>query len=291
MSEHRQELSERLIDLCCDHAVGDQSSSDLHELNTLDQNHSARAAFQSVAAQIDAAYAQLDPVDLPAGLEDRLMATLPGNAPAQQAVKPGLKLSGTPAVMDAAPSGASSDRSPGSAWFPWLVAAASITLAAIVVFKPTPAGSLTPSQARDQLIASTDPAGLLRYSWTATEDPSVVGAVTGELIWDEATDQGYMTISGLEVNDPSSFQYQLWIFDATRPQGELPQFEGFDGLLSQRPIDGGVFDITSTGEVVIPIDAKLKVRQGVAFAVTVEQPGGVVVSDRTRVPLLAIPQG
>ena len=99
-----------------------------------------------------------------------------------------------------------------------------------------------------------------------------------------------MTIGGLEVNDPSEFQYQLWIFDATRPLGELPQFAGpFNDLLTQRPIDGGVFDITQSGEVVIPINAKLMVQQGVAFAVTVERPGGVVVSDRSRVPLLAIP--
>ena len=146
------------------------------------------------------------------------------------------------------------------------------------------------AQLRDQLIEQVEPASLLRYSWTPTQDPAVVGEVGGELIWDEATDQGYMTISGLEVNDPSEFQYQLWIFDATRPLGELPQHgDAFGGLLTQRPIDGGVFDITDTGEVVIPIDAKLMVQQGVAFAVTVERPGGVVVSDRSRVPLLAIP--
>ena len=130
----------------------------------------------------------------------------------------------------------------------------------------------------------------MRYGWTPTKDAAVVGEVTGEIIWDEATDEGYMTIGGLEVNDPSEFQYQLWIFDTTRRQGDLPQFAGpFDGLLTQRPIDGGVFDITETGEVVIPIDSKILVQNGIAFAVTVEPPGGVVVSDRDRIPLLAIP--
>ncbi len=284
MSEHRPDLSERLIDLCCDFAMGDQTSNDLNELNTHDQDNRAREAFESVAAQIDAAYAQLDPIEVPAGLQDRLFAAIEqsDHAPAP------LKLNPDEPVAAAQPMQPKS-----GAWFPWLVAAASIVVAGIVLVRPEPVTPLLSiEQQRDQLIASAAPDSLLRYSWTATDDPAVVGQVTGELVWDEATDQGYMTISGLEVNDPSEFQYQLWIFDATRPQGELPQFAGpFDGLLTQRPIDGGVFDITSTGQVVIPIDPKLLVKQGVAFAVTVEPPGGVVVSDRSRVPLLAIPQG
>ena len=71
-----------------------------------------------------------------------------------------------------------------------------------------------------------------------------------------------------------------------RPTGDLPQFaiEGFPDLLTQRPVDGGVFDIAAqaaaTGEVIIPIDAKLPVGDARIFAITVEPPGGVVVSDR-----------
>lgn len=82
-----------------------------------------------------------------------------------------------------------------------------------------------------------------------------------------------MLFDGMRVNDPSVEQYQLWIFD--RNQDE------------KTPIDGGVFDIPSDSEVVVPIRAALKVREPYLFAVTVEKPGGVVVSDRQRLILTA----
>jgi anti-sigma-K factor RskA len=64
----------------------------------------------------------------------------------------------------------------------------------------------------------------------------------------------------------------LWIFDPER---------------DEKPIDGGVFDVDKEGEVLIPIHAKLPVGKPTLFAITVEKPGGVVVSDRSRLPLLA----
>jgi hypothetical protein len=47
-----------------------------------------------------------------------------------------------------------------------------------------------------------------------------------------------------------------------------------------------VFDVRGD-DVLIPIDAKIDVRDAVLFAVTVEQPGGVVVSKRERLLLTA----
>lgn len=292
MSDHQQDFSERLIDLCSDYASGDLASHDLNELAGLDPDSTARDLFESIAAQIDCAYAQHDPLAIPDGLEDRLFSVISSDTQIDQSPTPlpTLKLADAPVPVSIA-AGDISRVSQPIPWFPWLVAAASIAVTGFVLLRPSPAlPARSPAEQRDQLIAQTDPDSLLRYNWTATDDPAVVSEVSGELIWDDATDQGYMTISGLQINNPSEFQYQLWIFDATRPLNELPQFAGaFDGLLTQRPIDGGVFDITSTGEVVIPIDAKLLVKQGIAFAVTVERPGGVVVSDRARVPLLALP--
>ncbi len=291
---HHNELSERLIDLCADYATGLHEQNDMNDLDRLDPDMSAREAFEAVAAELDIAFAETDPVDMPDGLEQRLLASVPAPGVPDQ---PELRL-----VNDQTPPLRTSQQlqSPRGAWFPWLVAAASVAVTGIVLLRPAPEPTpdepqvaLTALEQRDALIeAHANDEDLLRYAWTPTEDPAVVGQVTGELIWDEERDEGYMTIAGLEVNDPSQFQYQLWIFDATRPLGDLPQHgDAFGGLLTQRPIDGGVFDITETGEVVISIDAKLLVKQGVAFAVTVEPPGGVVVSDRSRVPLLAIPAG
>lgn len=63
------------------------------------------------------------------------------------------------------------------------------------------------------------------------------------------------------------------------------------------PVDGGVFEINAaradaaTGEVIVPVTAKLRVRGPTLFAVTVEKPGGVVVSPRERAALVASPKG
>jgi anti-sigma-K factor RskA len=85
-----------------------------------------------------------------------------------------------------------------------------------------------------------------------------------------------MRIRGLAANDPTVEQYQLWIFDAERN--------------ADHPIDGGVFDVAADGEVVVPMDPRLPVGRATLFAVTVEKPGGVVVSSRERLPLLAAVQ-
>ncbi|MEM9493444.1 MAG: hypothetical protein AAGC55_30125, partial [Myxococcota bacterium] len=81
-------------------------------------------------------------------------------------------------------------------------------------------------------------------------------------------------IRGLAANNVKRLQYQLWIFDPARDE--------------RYPVDGGVFDIPDAAdEVVVPIDAKLAVAAPNLFAITVEPPGGVVVSSRERIVLLA----
>ncbi len=45
--------------------------------------------------------------------------------------------------------------------------------------------------------------------------------------------------------------------------------------------------MNASGEVVVEIDAKLPVAEAALFAITVEAPGGVVVSSRERIALLA----
>ena len=86
-----------------------------------------------------------------------------------------------------------------------------------------------------------------------------------------------MRFSGLKPNDPDREQYQLWIVDASR--GEP---------LKVPPVDGGVFDAGAGGDVIVPIAPKLPVGKAFAFAVTIEPPGGVVVSDQSRKVVLAV---
>ncbi len=114
---------------------------------------------------------------------------------------------------------------------------------------------------------------VLQRNWTPAGDPAG-REVTGDVVWDARTQTGYLRFVGLRRNDPSGEQYQLWIFDGRRDE--------------RYPVDGGVFDVRGDGdEVIVPIRASLPVGAPQAFAVTIERPGGVVVSDRTRVVAIA----
>jgi hypothetical protein len=186
----------------------------------------------------------------------------------------------------------------GSGGYGWFAAAACLVLAlfgwlrAPSPLPPTPAPTLgvsaappatppttslasnghaaaTPAEERAALLAA--PAAL-KIKLEATKDPGGAGA-SGDVVWDPATQRGYLHFVGLASNDPAVHQYQLWIFDGTRDQ--------------RYPVDGGVFDIPANAtDVVVPIHAALAVHKAAAFAVTVESPGGVVVSGREHIVVL-----
>lgn len=137
---------------------------------------------------------------------------------------------------------------------------------------------LAADKLRERLLAEDPDA--IAVAWTPGKDPAVAGvpagASLGDVVWSQSRQQGYMRFRGLAANDPDIEQYQLWIFDAERD--------------AAHPVDGGVFDVAitdATGEVCVPIDARLPIGKPTLFAITVEKPGGVVVSTRERLPLLA----
>ncbi len=118
-----------------------------------------------------------------------------------------------------------------------------------------------PVEARAQLIAAAPATAVIPWAPSAFEE---FATVSGDVTWNDELQQGFMRLTGMPVNDPARAQYQLWIVDSDR---------------DANPVDGGVFDIPpGGGEVVIPIDAKLRVSAPEAFAITREKPGGVVVS-------------
>lgn len=172
----------------------------------------------------------------------------------------------------------------------WLAAAASIVIAILgwwprlretlapeptvpVVTTQEPAIKPEPTaqEERETLLAKVP--AVIQSAWSSTADPASQG-VAGDVVWDNDTQTGYLRFTGLAANDPGTFQYQLWIFDANQDE--------------RYPIDGGVFDIPAgQTEVIIPIDAKIAVNAPVMFAVTMEKPGGVVVSGREHIVALA----
>ena len=157
-------------------------------------------------------------------------------------------------------------RTPLAAWAGWAVAA--LLLVTVLVGREGPAPAIpTPAEARTALAAET---GTISIEWapSAWED---FESVRGDVNWNDERQEGYLRLSGMPANDPERSQYQLWIVDPNR---------------DTHPVDGGVFDIPpGASEVVIPIRAALAVNQPAAFAITREQPGGVVVSEG---PLLVV---
>lgn len=171
----------------------------------------------------------------------------------------------------------------GLAWSGWLAAAAML---AVLVRRPpasdadrrvAPATAVSvaapdlASALRDSLIGADS--AVVRVAWTATADSSARGA-TGEVLWSATAQRGVMRFVGLAPNDQKRWQYQLWIFDKRRDQ--------------RYPVDGGVFDIPAgQTDVLVPIRTRIPVGEAVMFAVTVEDAGGVVVSSRERIAVLA----
>lgn len=127
----------------------------------------------------------------------------------------------------------------------------------------------TAAEERAALMAKADS---LKITLSATKDPAAAG-VSGDVVWDPETQKGYFHFVGLASNDSKVHQYQIWIFDAGRDK--------------RYPVDGGVFDVpANSNEIIIPIRAALAVLKPAAFAVTVEKPGGVVVSAKDHVVVL-----
>lgn len=146
-------------------------------------------------------------------------------------------------------------------WLSWAgwAAAAAIGVAFLVFGLPSAGG---PGAVRTaELTGAVDQARDV-VSWPFAGLTDEFKGAKGTVVWSSSLQKGYMKLTGVPVNTPAATQYQLWIVDPVR---------------SKEPVDGGVFDVVS-GEVIVPIDAKLAIGTPAAFAITREKPGGVVVS-------------
>ena len=232
----------------------------------LDRDDPEFAELEELAAIYDLARIEGSDEPLPASVADRIRAQAvlpsPADAAAPSAVSPiQSQQARTPAPANA-----------GLAWF----AAAACLIAAIAGWWPaapepieTPAPAPTVVELRDQF--ATQAPDLVKFDLAGTEDPAASDETTGTVVWSQQAQRGFMTIENLSVNNPAEAQYQLWIFDGSR---------------EKHPVDGGVFDITDDGKVIVPIEAKLPVGAPTLFAITVERPGGVVVSDQGRIAMV-----
>jgi hypothetical protein len=164
----------------------------------------------------------------------------------------------------------------------WYVAAASLGLAVLAAWpRIQPIGhdalhGISPLQADTERgrLHLIDNAGSRLGRWPLVHESGLPADVAGEVLWDGEAQAGYLTLSGLTPNAETGRQYQLWIFDAARDD--------------RYPVDGGVFDVPAgVQQVTVPVRPALFVARPVAFAVTLERAGGVVVSDRSHLMALA----
>jgi len=255
MNENVQEL---MLDLLCkkaEYGLSEQEERQLTELQRAAGTGDLSESFELAAAMIG--MADLDTTEeMPEHLRSRIAADAERY------------FNHNSTVAEPAP------RSSIFNWLGWAVAAAACVALALNVYytrprfpvaqtvtpTPTPAQKLSPSQMRQALMVSAR--DLARGTFGAGEVKEL--NPTGDVVWSDTEQKGYVRITGLPKNDPGKETYQLWIV----AENQDPK----------TPVDGGTFDINSDGEIIIPIDAKVKVQNPQVFAITIEKPGGVVVS-------------
>lgn len=277
----KKELDERMMDLLADQALFGLSEEELRELERFgssDESLSEAQSLELAAAQISTIGIQKD-AEMPEHLFKKILADSQYHVAAEQNVFTAPR--GTVLTTSTTTGGGI------SSWLGWAVAAAACVALAANIFttrqssidiagdpKPTPTPAveekLTPAQLRQRLIDTEQ--ALARADWTKGNFKESE-AISGDVVWSDAKQTGYVRVSGLPVNDKTKVQYQLWIFE--------------EAGLEKYPKDGGVFDVNENGEVVIPIDAKIAVKNPKAFAITLEKQGGVVVSERGQIAGLA----
>ena len=279
-----EEQQDRFVDLLIQRATTGLSVSEQQELDDLasaSENPQEFERFEATAAAFDLSISSVEYEVMPTSIHDRLL------------ISAGKFLAGVPTQTTTAalPSNERdfddskvdlSKRNDSTASVRWReIVAIAVTAASIMLllsgFNPFSKSNIAPVasvfERMDQFIAS-NPSDLVDVNWQPVHSKSA----SGKVIWSDAQQEGYMVFSGIDMNDPSVEQYQLWIFDTDAGQAA--------------PTNGGVFDISKSdigadGNVVIPINASVPVDRAVQFVVTVEKPGGVYVSQRQNIPVLA----
>lgn len=268
-------MSERLDELLAGEAAGDLEPGESTELARARRDAAPDGELMRVAALAQLAFMRAEKQAgkrLPAGLEARLAAQAstwkPGDAGREKVRSIGI----APRPQQAAaPAPAASGRATAMGRSGWYLAAGLALALGLSLFRPpaklpTEAGAPQLAQQREGLSEAPD---AIRIAWGRSEQPGYA-SVTGDVVWSDSRQEGYLRLVDLPPNDPARQQYQLWIVAPGR---------------DSHPVDGGVFDVGARGEVIVRIDAKLRVAQPAAFAITLEKPGGVVVSTQ---PLLLV---
>jgi len=268
------ELSEwdRFEELEAGRILGDLDDLELRKWKELSKSleGSPDLSMELAAAAVETDFLQEKEEALPDFLQQRLLKEVLAQSPAVAQSKAGPKAgSGQTGNAEIIIRPALWQRVLGAKETAWAIAAALAILFAVTQFSKQP-NKVNPEVAKQQLEGSAS--DLLKLDFAGLGDYKTL---SGEVVWSDEKQEGYMVFSNLPANDPTANQYQLWIVDPTR---------------DEKPVDGGVFDIPAgQSTAIIPIRNPLVVTNPQAFVITLEQPGGVVVSKQEVVVALAKP--
>lgn len=277
-----QSEKEKMLELLADEAIFGLSDEELAELAELEKNF---PDFETESQSLEFSAAAVSMVNLdtseplPAHLRTKILADADKYFAARE--KP---VSQVEESEELQPTFTFEPQKSIWNWLGWAVAAAACVALAFNIYttriNPTVIGGVTPTptvtpkkeltiaEQREQLLASAK--DLVKTNWTDF-DPKKPKNVQGEIVWSNAEQKGFVTFRGLPVNDKTKETYQLWIFDKDR----------------KNPVSAGTFDVTGTGEIIVPLDSALKIQEPQMFGVTAENPGGDMVPNLKNVMAVA----
>ncbi|TVQ62700.1 MAG: hypothetical protein EA378_05065 [Phycisphaerales bacterium] len=315
MSRSAMPQDDRLRELLAERALGGLTAEESRELATVEDAQRAELEFAEAIVAVEYATGSIEDAELPASVRRRLELAAEAFVQGSQVTatpsrvesspeRSQLRVAGTPASASPV-SGSWARRSPWFAAGGWIAAAACLAILVFSAVLNQPSGVPEPdsvaqqgtptggpesvplaSQRRALIATASDTQVFEWHPWVLEGEGPEVREVTGDVVWSESQQQGYMRFRGLPENDPDEVQYQLWIVDSRGL---------FDETGQSARISGGVFDASraardpQTGDLIVPINAKLTVQGAAAFAITIERPGGTWVSDMSRRVVWTIP--
>jgi hypothetical protein len=279
-----EEQRDMLYDLLTKKALHGLDEAEQRQLDELDPGWGKHelSSIEATAAAINMAGIETDE-PLPQHLYSRIAAE------AANYVGAGAHKAGTEASPWPPTTGREMfDETPRRSFFGWLgwaaAAAACIALAVniwltrstapdVAALRPTPVPSPRPLTPQEEFAAfERSTPDLIHATWAPGNVKDMKG-VTGEVVWSDEKQLGYLRIRGLAVRTAPDHCYQLWIFDKVQDKAT--------------PIDGGTFDVNAEGEIIVPIKTRIKPEDPTMFALTIERHGGVVVSKREQIAAIA----
>jgi len=269
MSVRALQIDEHIMQLLADRATEGLSAAKSSKLDAILVANPAihRDAMDLAAASVDLAFDTGIVEPLPKTLRDRILADAGGYLATAGAA---FRDASTGEPSSAVSYGQRKARIGGRV--AWYLLAASLLLAAVGWWQVIDIRPAARGFERDYASFVAETLDVIKAPWAGKVED--LYGVTGDVVWSDQVQAGFMRFTGLPPNDPRRMQYQLWIVDQTR---------------DRNPVDGGVFDVVAgDGEVIVPIDAKLRVDHPAAFALTREKPGGVVVSAGPLVVVAAV---